>query len=105
MSGYSRIDPIIDKWVAALGTKLFTEWAGGPARFFYTSGTAPFDCFQISVDAPENERVSVHAKVIDANDDRNDELEQTWTGSIEEFDSMMSAAVRTIDTWKSQRHK
>jgi hypothetical protein len=105
MSSYAEIDPIIEKWVAALDTKLFTEWADAPARFFHTSGDPPFECFQISVDAPENDRVAVYAAAIDTNDGTDEKLVQSWTGSIADFDSMMSVAVATVSAWKSRRRE
>ncbi|HEX8302229.1 hypothetical protein [Sphingomonas sp.] len=105
MSTYAEIDPIIEKWVAALNTTLFTEWANAPARFFHTPGDPPFECFQISVDAPEDGKTSVHARAVDTNDDTEDELTRTWTGPVADCDVMMSAAVETIAAWKSRRRE
>jgi len=105
MSNYSEIDPIIEKWVAALGTRLITEWSDAPARFFYTPGDPFFECFQISVDPPESGRTSVHARAVDTNDDTDDELTRSWTGSVADFDSMMNVAVETISAWKSRSRK
>ncbi|WP_426164712.1 hypothetical protein [Sandarakinorhabdus sp. DWP1-3-1] len=102
MSSYAEIDPIIEKWVAALDTQLCTECADAPARFFYTGGDPPFECFQISVDAPENNRVAVHATAIDTNDGTDEALDRTWTGSIVDFDNMMRIAVETVSAWKSR---
>jgi hypothetical protein len=100
MNAYAEIDPIIDKWVAALGSTLFTEWAGAPTRAFYTSGDPPFECFQIYVDPPVLGRTSVYACAVDTNDDTEDRLSRTWTGLVADFDDMMSVAVETIAEWK-----
>ncbi|WP_043606489.1 hypothetical protein [Novosphingobium sp. Rr 2-17] len=105
MSSYAVIDPIIEKWAASLDTKLFTEWADAPARFFYTSGDLPFECFQISVDVAENNRVAVYARAIDTNDGTDEKLVQSWLGSIPDFDSMMSVAVATVSAWKARRRE
>ena len=102
MQTYEKLDPVIDKWVAILGTKLFTEWADRPARFFYTPGDPPFECFQISVTPPKWGRVKVHARAVDTNDDVERELEQSWTGSIADLDGMLAAAVKAINVWKTR---
>lgn len=102
MTGYAGIDPIIEKWVAAAGATLFTEWAGAPTRAFYTHGDPPFECFQIYVDPPELGRTSVHARAVDTNDDTEDRLSHSWTGTIAELDSMMRAAFAMIAEWKSR---
>ncbi|MEO7691519.1 MAG: hypothetical protein ABIS51_19705 [Sphingomonas sp.] len=105
MSSYAEIDPVIEKWVAALGATLVTKWANAPARFFYAPGDPPFECFQISVDPPESGRTSVYARAVDTNDDSDDELSRLWSGPVSDLDSMMSAAVETVTAWKSRRRK
>ncbi|MEA3391239.1 hypothetical protein [Sphingobium sp. CCH11-B1] len=102
MPAFEKLDPVIEKWVSILGTKLFTESAHRPARFFYTPGDPPFECFQISVAPPKWGRVKVHARAVDTNDDVERELEQVWKGSVVELDDMLAAAVETINTWKTR---
>lgn len=105
MSVYAELDPVIDKWVVALGSKLFTEWAGEPARFFYTPGDAPFEVFQISIGPPEDGRVNVLARAVDTNDDAEDEMDRTWEGPVGELDQMLGTAVATIENWKARTRK
>lgn len=105
MSSYAQIDPIIEKWVAKLGTTLFTEWGNRSTRCFHVPGDPPFECFQIVVRAPENDSVTVHATAINTNDDTEYTMERTWIGSIAEFNDMPKAAVETIDVWKSKRRE
>ena len=97
---YAELDPVIDKWVSALGSKLFTEWAGEPARFFYTPGDPPFEVFQINIQIGRNESVDVVARAVDTNDDTEDRLTAEWKGSATELDAMLGFAVSTIETWK-----
>lgn len=105
MSAYSAVDPVIEKWVSALGSKLFTEWAGEPARFFYTPGDPPFEVFQISISPPLADRVQVFARAVDTNDDTEENLEGEWSGSTSELDGLIERAVTTIDRWKSRDRK
>ena len=100
MNPYFQVDHIIDKWVEALGTKLFREWAGAPARSFHTSGDPPFECFQIWIESPKAGRICVHAAAVDTNDDTERELEANWEGPTDELDGMLATAVDTINRWK-----
>lgn len=102
MSGFAELDPVIGKWVALLGSKLFTEWADAPARYFYTSGDPPFECFQISIDEPKMGRIKVWARAIDTNDDSEFQMDLSWDGHAAELDNMLATAVKTIDDWKAR---
>lgn len=105
MCAFDVIDPVIEKWVIALGSRLFTEWAGEPARFFYRPGDPPFEVFQISISRPLGDRVRVFARAVDTNDDAEEDLEGEWSGSTSELDGLIERAVATIDGWKSRRRK
>ena len=99
MNPYADVDGVIDAWVKATGSSLFTEWAGGPARFFHIPGAPPFECFQVSVHAPQGGRVAVTARAIDTNDDTEHEMDQTWDGSVAELDAMLAIAIATVRQW------
>ncbi|HEV7405744.1 MAG TPA: hypothetical protein VGO11_22565 [Chthoniobacteraceae bacterium] len=101
MTSYAELDHFIEAWVETTGSTLFTEWAGKPARFFYIPGTPPFECFQISVGPPCEGRVTVLAGSVDTNDES--ELERTWEGAAGQLDSMLAAAMATIETWKQRQ--
>jgi len=62
MSDYAAVDGVIDDWVKATGSTLFTEWAGQPARFFHVPGAPPSECFQISIEPPSADAVTVRAR-------------------------------------------
>ena len=100
MSGYADVDDVIDAWVKSTGSTLFTEWAGAPARFFHVPGDPPFECFQVSVRQPEDGRTAVIARAIDANDNTDERMDQTWEGSIAQLDEMLEAALATIGKLK-----
>ena len=100
MDVYSEIDATINECVAALGSTLFTEWAGSPCRFFYTPGDPPFEVFQISVDPPASGRVAVFASAVDTNDDAV--MEQNWEGPVDQLAEMLGNAVRTVNQWKQR---
>ena len=76
--------------------------AGGPARFFHIPGAPPFECFQVSVHAPQGGRVAVTARAIDTNDDTEHEMDQTWDGSVAELDAMLAIAIATVRQWRDR---
>jgi hypothetical protein len=102
MSDFSEIDDVIAKWVKAADTTLHREWAGAPARFFHIPGDPPFECFQISVQAPEAGATSVTARAIDTNDDTEEQMENAWRGPIVDLDEMLRAAVALVGSWKAR---
>lgn len=97
---FSDVDPVIERWVARLGSTLFCEWNGEPARYFHVPGDPPFECFQISVERAEPYKVAVHARAIDTNDDTENDLERSWTGAPAQLDAMLASASEVIDDWK-----
>jgi hypothetical protein len=105
LSPYSEVDPVIAKWVEAIGSPLTTEWADEPARFFYIGGDPPFECFQIYISPPKDGRIAIYAHAVDTNDDTEDELNNSWEGKVGELDSMISAAVANIELWKARIRK
>jgi hypothetical protein len=100
MSNYFEIDPIIERSASSVGASIVREWADAPARFFYLPGDPPFECFQVSVDAPENGRVSVYARAVDTNDDTENAMGRAWTGPVAELEVMLGAAIATVGAWK-----
>ncbi len=105
MTTYADLDGVIDAWVKATDSTLFTEWAGAPARFFHLSGDPPFECFQLSVRLTENGQIAVAARAIDTNDDTEEELDQEWEGAAAELDGMLGLAVATVEKWKARERR
>jgi hypothetical protein len=105
MTTYADLDGVIDAWVKATGSTLFTEWAGVPARFFHLSGDPPFECFQLSVRLTESGQIGVAARAIDTNDDTEEELDREWEVTAAELDSMLRLAVATVEGWKARERR
>lgn len=101
MNPYDEVDAVIVEWVKAVGSTLFTEWAG-PARFFHLPGDAQYECFQISITPPREGMLSVFARAIDTNDNNDGDFEQSWDGPVQELDAMLSTAVGIVQLWKSR---
>lgn len=96
-SPYRIIDETIYHWAEKVGSPVFTEWAGAPARFFYLGGAPPHDCFQISVDPPRRGIVDIYTRSVDTNDGR--EFEDAWSGPTDMADALMGKAVAQIESW------
>jgi hypothetical protein len=100
---YADLDGVIDAWVKATGSTLFTSEGEKPSRFFHIPGDPPHECFRITVFPPSGGRIVVQAAAIDTNDDTEEEMIRITEGSLAELDAMMAAALATIESWK-QRH-
>jgi hypothetical protein len=57
--GYAPIDAEIGDWTTRHSLRLLTSFAGNERRFVYLSSVAG-ECFQISIDPPETEMVSIN---------------------------------------------
>lgn len=99
-SSYAAVDDVIDRWVKASGSALFTQWANEPARFFYVPGLWDFECFQVSISPPTPESVTVSAWSVDTNDGQ--EMESHWSGAPAELDTLMALAMAEIERWKNR---
>ena len=97
MTAYADVDRVIDAWARANVKKLFNEWAGAAARFAYLPGLRPFECFQISIEAPLAGRVAVLACSVDTDD--GSEFEQRWEGATTTLATMLDTATDTVGRW------
>ena len=99
MNGYADVDGVIAKWVRSADSTLYTEWADAPARFFHIHGDPPFECFQISVQAPEGGLTAVTARAIDTNDDTDEETFRPYTGHVpaDSTQLLLVAATATLN--------
>jgi hypothetical protein len=96
---YSAIDPTLIEWANAHGLRLINEFGSVPSRFCYVSGGQK-ECFQVSIEPPEGEKVLVNAWSIETDDDA--ELHHAWTASIDELRSTLETALEKIKEWKSR---
>lgn len=90
---YTAIDHIIQPWADANGFKLHMAWAGEEARFCYLSSQQG-ECYQISIERPENELVRVHVRAVETLDDMEAHLE--WFVSIAELGAVLEVAHKTV---------
>jgi len=90
---YAAVDQTIREWTDANVKKLFVERADAEARFCYLSSSQG-ECYQISIDAPENELVRVHVSAVETLDDMEAHLE--WTVPISQLRAALDTAKKTI---------
>ncbi len=90
---YVAVDQIIRDWADANAAKLILQWAGAEARFCYLSSPQS-ECYQISIDAPENELVRVHVWAIETLDDMEAHLE--WFVPVARLRDTLDTARSTI---------
>jgi len=98
MDAYRNIDAIIKRKVRETGSTLFSEWAGGPSRFFHMPGDPPWECFQVVIFPPERGAIVVQAASIDTNDGA--EMLEVWQGPEGELDTLLDTAIAQIGAWK-----
>jgi len=90
---YAGVDQILRAWSAANVKELFVEWGGEEARFCYLSSPQG-ECYQISVDPPENDLVRIHVRAIETLDDMKAHLE--WYVSVPDLEAALDAAKVTL---------
>ena len=98
MNPFAPLDAELFRRAADEGWKLSLEWDGSPARFFYTGGDAPYECFQVSIEPPSAGQVRIFALSVDTNDDQ--EFEESWRGAVADFPELLEAALCQIEIWK-----
>jgi len=64
---YEALDDVIGAWVKRHGLTLSTEFGGQPRRFSYVAGGA-HECFQVSVEPPEDGYITVNARDVETVD-------------------------------------
>ncbi|HEY2047908.1 MAG TPA: hypothetical protein VGH03_01090 [Caulobacteraceae bacterium] len=96
---YSIVDAEIYAWAERHGLKVCTEFAGAPRRFCYVSG-GEHECFQVSIEPPEDGAVTVNAWDVETQDDA--ELHRQWRVALGDLDPTLEAALRQIVDWKSR---
>ena len=102
MNDYADVDCVIQRWVEATGSTLFTDWDGKPFRYFHVPGEPPNECFQVVVFPPSSEAVTVQAASIDTNDDS--EFLEVWEGAISDLDALLGTAVAAVQSWKDRNY-
>jgi hypothetical protein len=93
---YSLIDPLLRDWAHRHSLKLINSFAGREERFCYVSSSRG-ECFQISIDSPENDGVNVNAWSVETLDDK--EMHQQWAVAIPQLEQALQAAFETVRGW------
>jgi hypothetical protein len=98
---YVAVDQTIRDWVAVNGLTLFVESSGAEARFCYFSSPQG-ECYQISVDPPENDLVKVHVSAVETVDDMEAHLE--WVVHLSDLRAALDTAEKTVREylWRRQ---
>ncbi len=93
---YEEVDQYIDKWAKYHLLKLKTSWNGRPARFAYVSSEAG-ECFQISIDAPIDDHICIHAFCVEGR--REDHPAEDWRYPTENIAEALEEAFQTVTAW------
>jgi hypothetical protein len=93
---YSSIDSVIQSWVSSNSLTLFTSFAGREERFCYISSPQG-ECFQISIQKPQDAVVSVDAWTVETLDNR--ELHEQWVVPIPKLKEALELALSTVRNW------
>ena len=88
---YSIIDPIIKAWTQQHGLVLFTQYKDSEVRSVDVAGKGS-QKFQIWIDTPKGDRVSVHAW--DYKKRRQD-----WDANFSNLNELLEEAIRTVRLW------
>jgi hypothetical protein len=80
--------------------KIFKEFAGREERFCYLSSEAG-ECFQIAIQPPTGDRITIDASSIDTLDDRD--LHQSWTVTPATLAETLESAMSVVRAWMQTR--
>ena len=95
----TKIDAVIREWAEQHSLVLNTECVGQERCFGYVSG-GPQECFQVSIEPSEAERVLVNAWSIETIDDA--ELHASWTVDARDLLQALDAAWKQIRAWDAR---
>jgi hypothetical protein len=96
---YAIIEPTIRDWAAAHDLQVCDEFGGVPRRFCYVSG-GPHECFQVSVEPPQQGAVLVNVWSVETDDDAD--LHEVWSVQVGDLRLALEAALRQIEAWRSR---
>lgn len=99
MTTYEAIDDVIATWASRHGLKLNAQFDGQPRRFCYVSAGED-ECFQVSIEPPEGEAITVNAWDVETRDDA--EFHRAWQIHRNELASTLDAALEQITEWSAR---
>ena len=93
---YQEIDHHITEWADRHRLKLHTLWEDRPARFAYVSSEAG-ECFQISIDAPQDGRTCVYAACVEGRIE--DHPLEDWRIATDKLAATLEEVFHTVTGW------
>jgi hypothetical protein len=96
---YEAIDPIIAAWALRHGLTLSMEFGGQPRRFCYVSAGQD-ECFQVSIEPPEDGAITVNAWDVETHDDA--EFHRAWRVHAGSLEPTLDAALMQIADWAAR---
>jgi hypothetical protein len=93
---YASIDPLLERWVEEHSLSLFKTFGDREARFVYISSNDG-ECFQISIEPPQEDSVTVNAWTVETLDDR--ELHQEWKTPTSDLYGVLQASLAAVRNW------
>lgn len=93
---YEAVDDVISTWATRRGLTLSTEFGGRPRRFCYVSGGGA-ECFQVSIEPPEDGLITVNAWDVETKDDA--EFHRAWQVPVCDLRPTLEEAVEQIARW------
>jgi hypothetical protein len=93
---YEAVDDSVSAWAARHGLRLITEFAGRPCRFCYVSGGED-ECYQVSVEPPEDGIITVNVWDVETRDDA--ELHRAWHVPVGDLGPTLEEAWEEIARW------
>jgi hypothetical protein len=93
LMGYSEIDMVIKVWVKRNKLYLLIGTDAEPNRIVHYSNSVP-ECYQISIEVPENECVNIRIRMIEGND--YFEICSSWRVSINNLELALNQIINRI---------
>lgn len=93
---YEAVDDVISAWAASRGLTLSTEFGGRPRRFCYVTGSRA-ECFQVSIEPPEDGLIAINAWDVETSDDTS--LHRAWQVPVGDLYPALEEALEQIARW------
>jgi hypothetical protein len=96
---YEAVDDVISAWAGSHGVTLSKEFGGQPRRFCYISAGKD-ECFQASIEPPDDGFITVNAWDVETHDDA--EFHQAWRAPLSALRPTLDASLKQIADWAAR---